>query len=185
MYAVFDTDLVLIHSSLLSLGGVSAPQMIFTTRSSIAACLLTGKPENSRTWPHPEWARAAKGECPYGRSGLRPSLVLGDTPRNAPLQKPVSPPPHCFPTTIPRISRAPFILARTRAQGAVQNWDTNSYPPASNGAIAPTQWTVGAGLVPARCLSQSRRTISATAGMNSPPYYSHPKWGLHPERSAL
>ena len=43
-----------------------------------------------------------------------------------------------------------------------------------------TQRTVGAGLVPAQCLSQSRRTISATAGMNSPPYYSHPNCGLHP-----
>ena len=41
---------------------------------------------------------------------------------------------------------------------------------------------VGAGLVPAQCLSQSRRTISATAGINSPPYYSLPKCGLHPSR---
>ena len=31
---------------------------------------------------------AARGYALFGRSGLRPSLVRGDTPRNAPLQNP-------------------------------------------------------------------------------------------------
>ncbi len=34
---------------------------------------------------------AARGYALFGRSGLRPSLVRGDTPRNAPLQKHASP----------------------------------------------------------------------------------------------
>ena len=36
----------------------------------------------------------------FGRSGPRPSLVRGDSPRNAPLQK-HAPPPHQSPAPIP------------------------------------------------------------------------------------
>ena len=46
--------------------------------------------------------------------------------------------------------------------------------------LPSNQRNVGAVLVPAQCLSQCRRIISATAGMKSPPYYSQPKCGLHP-----
>ena len=52
----------------------------------------------------------------YGRSGLRPSLVRGDTPRNAPLQNHASLPPRCSPAPYPlpfppsALDRSPTIL---------------------------------------------------------------------------
>jgi len=43
----------------------------------------------SRSWPLvPGHWPLATGHCHSGRSGLRPSLVRGDSPRNAPLTQP-------------------------------------------------------------------------------------------------
>ncbi len=113
------------------------------------------------SWPLATGHRQlATGNCSSGRSGLRPSLVRGDSPRNAPLMY------------APRRVWGQCSRALTAAQRAAPN-------SANAGA------TVGEGLVPALRLSQEPPNSFATAGMNSTPNDSHPKSGQHPPSPIL
>ncbi len=63
--------------------------------------------------------------CSSGRSGLRPSLVQGLRPRNAPLQNHPSPTSHSFPTEVPDPA-APF-----KARAAAKRHQSLARPPAN------------------------------------------------------
>ena len=81
-------------------------------------------------------AASAKVESQYGRSGLRPSLVQGLRPRNAPLQNHPSPPSHSFPTEVPD----PAPLSKPAPQpNAINPHQSPSRPPANPPANPSTR----------------------------------------------
>ena len=97
---------------------------------------------------------AARGYALFGRSGLRPSLVRGDTPRNAPLY------------TMPRWPRGAGVvsmppIAHPRRAAKPPAATTAGSGPAPTQRPQSTHTPAGAGLVPA--LPPNQRTVAAIA----------------------
>ncbi len=193
MYAVFDTDLVLLHSCLLSLDGLSAQQMKYTAARILAASPFIVKPV------------AFSGRIPKWRSTL---LYLWHRLYRAKSSHP-SPKNPSFtdhrplttvfwasgPSALPCAGAAPPqrpALASDRVQSSpaicLANGVSSPTGPVGAGlvpALCPpiNGPPLGPGLAPALCLSKCRYSTPAAAGIISPPYCSHSRLEMHPSFS--